>query len=586
MKLICSAIVTLTLIFSFLHADDGDTPTNLTIDAASIGGVQLSWDTPENFRRNWITHSNGMYLTGIGQVGGGSIFYGIKYPDSLLVEHHGMLVKEIAFVPADTSSFQPLVFEIDPINQEEVPNWLDYSNLVLSAPLVRYEEGFGSWKTAELKDHVPGSSLSDNIQPSSYTIDSTKSLYIGYVISDYPLYPAGCDNGPAIDGLGNILVWCNTVSGCGEMTLAEAAAEGITLDYNWMIALSLINSDSPSRIYTLSNDKELDLSNSIQAFGNVSSSSSSLVMGHGPRNEIFLDINSIRNRDISNYFIFENGSVASVVQPTYLEFNVDTRESVVLGSRDPGTYSYYVRAQTADGLSDSSNVVSIELENSPPGNFSLISPVDGQIISVNTSNLNNVNSFIWTASYDTDGQELNYLFEMCKVSDSTCFDTTMTERLYQPTNSALINYFGLSSGDYSMSWRVKVTDGLDTLAAGGLSPSGADSLRYFTFSTSQLGIDFVNVPNSYILSQNYPNPFNPVTTIAYELANQEFVNLVVYDVNGNLIKNLISDVKGPGKNYANWDGTNTANENVAGGVYFYRIDTGPYSSTKKMILLK
>ncbi len=129
------------------------------------------------------------------------------------------------------------------------------------------------------------------------------------------------------------------------------------------------------------------------------------------------------------------------LQTTYAEFSIDAREQVILGPRDPGTYSYYVMAQTADGLSDSSNVVSVELENNPPGNFSLISPVDGQTISVNASNLNNINSFIWTTAYDTDGQELNYLFEMCNVSDSICFDTTMTERIYQPTNLALIDYF-------------------------------------------------------------------------------------------------------------------------------------------------
>ena len=44
-----------------------------------------------------------------------------------------MLVKEIAFVPADTSSFQPLVFEVAPDNLGEVPDWLNYSNLVLSS---------------------------------------------------------------------------------------------------------------------------------------------------------------------------------------------------------------------------------------------------------------------------------------------------------------------------------------------------------------------------------------------------------------------------------------------------------------------
>jgi flagellar hook assembly protein FlgD len=60
----------------------------------------------------------------------------------------------------------------------------------------------------------------------------------------------------------------------------------------------------------------------------------------------------------------------------------------------------------------------------------------------------------------------------------------------------------------------------------------------------------------------------------------------VYDVNGNLIKNLISEIRGSGKNYTNWNGTNNTNENIAGGVYLYRIDTESYSSTKKMILLK
>ena len=63
-----------------------------------------------------------------------------------------------------------------------------------------------------------------------------KHLYIGYVISDYPLYPAGCDNGPALDGLGNMVVWCNT-NGCGELTLAEAAADNSTFNNNWMVAV-------------------------------------------------------------------------------------------------------------------------------------------------------------------------------------------------------------------------------------------------------------------------------------------------------------------------------------------------------------
>ena len=111
--------------------------------------------------------------------------------------------------------------------------------------------------------------------------------------------------------------------------------------------------------------------------------------------------------------------------------------------------------------------------------------------------------------------------------------------------------------------------------------------RYLTLSLDQLGTEFPKIqPERFSLNQNYPNPFNPVTTVSYILAEPEFVNLSVYDVNGNFIKNLISAKRGSGENIVNWNGKNDANENVAGGVYFYRIETKSYSSTKKMILLK
>ena len=584
MKLIFSAIVTLTLIFSFLHADDGDIPTNLTIDAASIGGVQLSWDTPENYRKEWISHSNLQYFGGIG-AGGAPAFYCQKFPDSLLGDYHGMLLKDMAFVPSgdsDSASFQPLVFETsEPL---QIPDIVGRTNLVLSAPLIdQTNASLNAWNSFGLNDHVTGSTLDNDIQPSSYRIDSTKTIWFGYWLFNYIDFPAGADVGPANDSLGNVLIWCpNNI--CFESTLNASAQEGSVLNFDWLIAISLLPGDSSST------EREIILSNSdIDCHkSNNSTFSHSIVdpkMTIGPIRDVILDPLIDEGRDISNYFLFENGIVTAVVQPNYAEFSIDAREQVILGPRDPGTYSYYVMAQTAGGLSDSSNVVSVELENNPPGNFSLISPVDGETISVNASNLNNINSFIWTTAYDTDGQELNYLFEMCNVSDSTCFDTTMTERLYQPTNLALIDYFGLTNGEYSMSWRVEVTDGLDTLAAGGLSPSGADSLRYFTFSTSQLGIDLANIPNSYDLSQNYPNPFNPSTKISYQLGRGEFVKLSIFDLNGNLIKNILNNKVNAGRGHVYWDGKNELGQNVSGGVYLYTIETPSFLKTKKMIVL-
>ena len=161
-----------------------------------------------------------------------------------------------------------------------------------------------------------------------------------------------------------------------------------------------------------------------------------------------------------------------------------------------------------------------------------------------------------------------------------CYDTTMADRIYQPSAQDIMDSLDLSSGTNLLSWSVFVTDGLDTV-------SSDDSTRYLTLAIDQLGNELsAQQPNRFSLHQNYPNPFNPITTITFELAKLEFVSLNVYDVNGYLIKNLINKEKNPGQYNVNWNGDNIANENVAGGVYFYRIDTDSYSSTKKMILLK
>ena len=159
----------------------------------------------------------------------------------------------------------------------------------------------------------------------------------------------------------------------------------------------------------------------------------------------------------------------------------------MLGPRNPGIYSYYVRAQTADGLSDSSNVVSVELVNTLPGSFDMIAPENGINISVTSSNINIPNMFIWTNSVDTDGQELTYSFEMCSISDNAvCFDTSMTERILQLTNQSIIENLNLTNGNYDLSWTVNVSDGIDITTIGG---SGADSIRYLTFSVDQLELD-------------------------------------------------------------------------------------------------
>ncbi len=588
MKPIYIMLVSFFLV-DILLSQDGNIPTNLQIDAASVGGVALSWDVPENYRREWISHSNLNYLTGIGANGAEHLVCQ-KFPDSLLSVYHGMLVKELAFVPsvnADLASFQPLVFETDPIAIEyEIPDIEGRLNLVLSAPSLSFPGDDLvqlAWNTVELKDHVSGYSLEDDIYPSTYIIDSTKTLWFGYWMYDYNLFPAGADVGPATEGLGNVIIWCPQ-TGCFESTLNLSAQEGYELNFDWMMALSLISIDSTAGLretsITLSNNE----TNYIANTGSISinhSVNNQFIMGSGPIRNIILEPLDDISRDVSNYFIFENDQVVDVVQPTYMDFNTSNREQTILGEREPGYYAFYVKAQTADGLSDPSNTVSVDIVNNVPSAFSLIAPEDGSLVSVTQSTISNTISFIWTNSVDTDGQDLYFTLDICTAAgDLVCYDTTMTERIYQPTAQAIVDSLGLNSGNNLLSWSVFVTDGMDTVLSG-------DSIRYLTLALEQLDTQPTSIqPNRFSLHQNYPNPFNPVTTVSYKLVEPEFVNLSVYDVNGNFIKNLISGKRGSGENIVNWNGKNDANENVAGGVYFYRIETKSYSSTKKMILLK
>jgi len=88
-------------------------------------------------------------------------------------------------------------------------------------------------------------------------------------------------------------------------------------------------------------------------------------------------------------------------------------------------------------------------------------------------------------------------------------------------------------------------------------------------------------PGNYALSQNYPNPFNPVTVIKYSIPKMELVKLVVYDVLGKEIATLVNEVKGAGEYRVDFNASSFTN-----GVYFYKLTTGNFSQTKKMILIK
>ena len=94
-------------------------------------------------------------------------------------------------------------------------------------------------------------------------------------------------------------------------------------------------------------------------------------------------------------------------------------------------------------------------------------------------------------------------------------------------------------------------------------------------------------PRAARLYDATPNPFNPMTTISYDLSEPTKVSLRIYDVSGRLIQTLVNGaVVGAGRREAIWRGCDGSGRQVAAGVYFYRLDAGEFSETKRMTLIK
>ena len=95
-------------------------------------------------------------------------------------------------------------------------------------------------------------------------------------------------------------------------------------------------------------------------------------------------------------------------------------------------------------------------------------------------------------------------------------------------------------------------------------------------------IDLSNlIVTDYTLFQNYPNPFNPSTTIKFQIPNDGFVTLKVYDIIGNEVTTLINEQKPQGRYEVNFNASS-----LASGVYIYKLQAGSFADTKKMLLLK
>jgi len=144
--------------------------------------------------------------------------------------------------------------------------------------------------------------------------------------------------------------------------------------------------------------------------------------------------------------------------------------------------------------------------------------------------------------------------------------------------------FGLGSASMVDSLIVRWPSGLVEVA----TAVPADQVVEAVEGTWTTGVsESFSEPVTAALEGNFPNPFNPVTLISFSLPERATVSLRVYDASGRLVRSLFeSEFKTAGRHTVPWDGRDDRGKRAASGVYFYRLEVGGRSETKRMVLLK
>lgn len=189
--------------------------------------------------------------------------------------------------------------------------------------------------------------------------------------------------------------------------------------------------------------------------------------------------------------------------------------------------------------------------------------------------------------------------EWCKAAATAVGDLKRKERCARLTGDVAAQAASLLNDEFQSSFTAQYTAPESVTVCGtchgatGSSPRTAVKMEcvqchgnmHNALATGIAGIATA-VP-TFRLEQNFPNPFNPETTIEFVLPKAASVSLGIYDLNGRLVRQLItSEHHGPGKFQHTWDGLSNSGERVASGIYFARLVAGGHAATIKMSMMK
>jgi len=169
--------------------------------------------------------------------------------------------------------------------------------------------------------------------------------------------------------------------------------------------------------------------------------------------------------------------------------------------------------------------------------------------------------------------------------DTETVNTTNVNNMLE--NSDLVNVTGYTTVEMKDS-ETYIQNGWDFEEVWSIDPEindGYPFLQWLLSSTSNSEVDTNLIPITLSVT-NYPNPFNPETTIEFNNPVQGQVSVNIYNLKGQLVKSLLQDNLSQGVHKVIWQGKDSNDQQVASGVYFYRMTANGYNMTKKMLLMK
>ncbi len=576
-----------------------DPPLDL---AATVDGndVTLTWTSPVAPQPGeWITWCQDVLGNGIGT--NSAIVFDVahRFAQSDLTAHQGGSVTQVKFVP----NYADCVYTVKVWTGGSATN----AGTLVSSQVVPTVE-LGAWNLVVLNTPVP--------------LPTTGDLYVGYEVNTQGDHPAGCDGGPVVEGKGNMMYFN------GAWTTLTGLAPSLT--YNWLIQTFV--AEGPAF-------KAVELT-PIPEHQQVSYTTDPLSLETK-------QVSREPERALTGFKVYRDGvQIGAINDPgitTYTDLDLPNGDYVYgvtavysTGESEPATVNVTVNVQLAEIIMNEgfetyddfaltfAPWTLLDQDGQTTYGFQGIEfPGSGSAMAYIIFNPSATTPPVTTLT-PHGGAKMAASFAANPAPNN---DWMVTPRIHLGTNSAVKFYVKSHTANYGLErYRVGVSTLPNIIPQGFQYVSGPDFVEAPT-NWTEVVYDLSSYDNQSVyiaircvsndafvfyvddftvhsngghvsnedptvpalqtsLNGNYPNPFNPETTISLSLKDTAPVKVEIFNLKGQLVKTLVNETLPAGNHNLVWKGVDNHGKAVSSGVYFYKMSTGKYSSTKKMIMMK